>query len=352
MTMKGYKMTDITTPAQNTLSWDTMLPAPVMLNLELTTRCPLRCPQCYCDLSRGKDLPRDRAIQVLREAAQIGVKTIMLSGGESMVYPYLFDLIEECSALGLYSCVALSGYGVDEDSLQKMINSGISEIFVSLNGSTEEVSIHTRDGHHLAINTLRLLSVSEFNNITVNWVAHKSNIHDFENMVKLCLSYKVKRLMVMAFKPDSSHSLPSVPDNEQFLELAGMIKRLRKEITELSIEVEPCYSPLCAYLGQRFLLNINMGIFKGCGAGLDGASLDVDGNFTPCRHLDYPERYDSLLQYWESSIVLREIRQVETAPEANCDKCKFERNCLSCIAMNVKLNGRIVKANNYCGLWE
>ena len=329
-----------------------MMPFPIMLNLELTTRCPLQCPQCYCDLTHGKDLSPERAIEVLKESAEIGVKTIMLSGGESMVYPYLFELITECSSLGLYSCVALSGFGVDKSSIQKLIDCGISEIFVSLNGSTEEVSKHSRDGYDLAINALKLLSVGEFNNITVNWVAHKSNIHDFENVVKLCLSHKVKRLMVMAFKPDSSHNLPSIPDNEQFLELAEMIKRLRKEITDLSIEVEPCYSPLCAYLGKKFLLNINMGISKGCGAGLDGACLDVDGNFNPCRHLDFPEKFDSLLEYWNNSSVLQHIRLVEKTPEANCDKCRFERNCLSCIAVNVKLNGRIVKANNYCGLWE
>ena len=329
-----------------------MLTIPTMLNLELTTRCPLRCPQCYCDLSRGKDLPLDRALHVLRESAQMGVKTIMLSGGESMVYPHIYELISECKSLGLYSCIALSGYGIDENSLKKMIDCGISEIFVSLNGSTEDVSKHTRDGHHLAINTLKLLSESDFTNYTVNWVAHKSNIHDFENVVQLCISYKVKRLMVMAFKPDSSHSLPSLPDSEQFLLLACMIKRMQKEITELKIEVEPCYSPLCAFLGQKFLLNINMGISKGCGAGLDGASLDVDGNFTPCRHLDFPEKFDSLLDYWYSSKILHHIRQVEDSPEANCDKCKYERHCLSCLAVNVKLNGRTVKANNYCNLWE
>ena len=326
--------------------------APVLLNLELTTRCPLNCPQCYCDLHRGKDLPLDRATEVLRQAAQLGTSNINLSGGETMVYPHLYELLAQCSSLGLCAAVALSGWGVDESSLQKLIGSGVTEIYISLNGSTEEVSRITRDGHHLAIRALELLKESGFKSTAVNWVAHRSNIHDFENVAALCSRLGVKRLVVMAFKPDSTHSLASAPADGQTLELAGKIKQLQKQFPELSIDTESCYSPLRALLGQKFFGNLNVGISKGCGAGRDGASLDVDGSFTPCRHLDYPESFDSLRDYWYASGTLQELRAVEAAPEAPCAGCKYGPYCLSCLAVNAKLHGAVVKANKYCDLWH
>ena len=44
--------------------------APVLMNLELTNRCPLHCPQCYCELNTGKDLDLEQALYWLDEAAK------------------------------------------------------------------------------------------------------------------------------------------------------------------------------------------------------------------------------------------------------------------------------------------
>ena len=326
--------------------------APLMLNLELTTRCPLNCPQCYCDLEGGKDLAVDRAIEVLGQAAALGTKQINLSGGETMVYPHLHELLAECKRLGLVSAVALSGYGIDKESLKKLIDSGVDEIYVSLNGSSEAVSRKSRDGHVLAIRALELLAASGFKNTAINWVAQRSNIADFPQLAALGKDLGIKALVVMAYKPDSSYQMEAAPDGGQTRLLVEDIKRLRQELAPMIIEVESCYSPLRALLGQKFFLNINTGMAKGCGAGRDGASLDVDGHFTPCRHLDFAEAYHDLKDYWYDSPILEQLRCVEAAPESPCTVCKYDPYCLSCLAVNVKMNGRIAKGNAYCNLWE
>ena len=294
----------------------------------------------------------DRAREVLRQAAALGTQQINLSGGETMVYPHLHELLKECAALGLISAVALSGHGINKDSLNELIDSGVGEIYVSLNGSTEAISKKSRDGHGLAMNALELLSESSFKQTAVNWVAQRSNIEDFSNVAALCRRLGVKMLVVMAFKPDSAHSMEAAPSGEQIRKLAQEIKRLREEEAGLIIEVESCFSPLRALLGQRFFLNLNTGFGMGCGAGRDGASLDVDGNFTPCRHLDFPESYVNLDDYWRDSPILEQLRHVEAAPAKPCAACKYDRHCLSCMAVNVKMNGRIAKGNAYCMLWD
>jgi hypothetical protein len=71
--------------AKNFRAFDT----PLLMNLELTTRCPFRCPQCYCSLEGGKDLAYDKALYWIREAAKNKMQTVNLSGGETLVYPHL-----------------------------------------------------------------------------------------------------------------------------------------------------------------------------------------------------------------------------------------------------------------------
>ena len=85
---------------------------PFTMNMELTTRCPLMCPFCYCTLNNGKDLPLEKAIFWLREAKKSGIVMVSLSGGETLCYPHLEEVIKEGSRLGLEINVALSGYNL------------------------------------------------------------------------------------------------------------------------------------------------------------------------------------------------------------------------------------------------
>ena len=106
LTVKAYLRQGSCVMHQEFRAYDT----PLLMNLELTTRCPLRCPQCYCDLNKGKDLDIEQAMYWLEEAAGCQIQTINLSGGETMVYPHLTALIEKCHALGMESNIAVSGY--------------------------------------------------------------------------------------------------------------------------------------------------------------------------------------------------------------------------------------------------
>ena len=49
---------------------------PLQMNLELTTKCPLHCPQCYVSLNTGKELPLETALSALRDGAACGVRLV------------------------------------------------------------------------------------------------------------------------------------------------------------------------------------------------------------------------------------------------------------------------------------
>lgn len=320
---------------------------PVQMNLELTTRCPLHCPQCYVSLNTGKELPLDTALYWLRQAAEYGVSQINLSGGETMCYPHLNELIRECRRLSLRSAVALSGAYVTEETLREMIDAGVNEIYVSLNGSTEEINARTRDGYALAVRTLELLQRLDFSERFVNWVMHSTNAEDLPGMLALCERYGVKGLIVLGFKPDSSHALRSFPTAAQMREAAKTIRSYSGSVT---VDVEPCFSQLRALVHSGFLMNSNIGVQRGCGAGRDGVSVSVDGQLTPCRHLETAETVSTLAEYWENSPFLRRLREVEDHRDAPCKGCTYERNCLPCMAVGTKLHGELNYGMKECPL--
>ena len=319
------------------------------MNLELTTKCPLHCPQCYVSLNNGREMPLETALYWIRDAAETGITDVNLSGGETLCYPHLSELIRECASLGLESNIALSGAYVTEEKIRGFIDDGVSNIFVSLNGSTKEINEKTRDGYELAIRTLALLQKIGFPNTMINWVMHGYNADDFPGMLALAERYGVKCLIVLAFKPDSAHALASYPTGEQIRTVAKQIKAYKGPV---KVGAETCFSQLLTLSARTFFGSMNYGVFRGCGAGRDGISVTVEGKLTPCRHLEVEEEFEHISDYWTQSPFLNKLRAVEDHRQEPCRGCRWEANCLPCMAVGMKLHGDLTYGMEECPVAE
>lgn len=313
---------------------------PFSFNMEVTTRCKLRCPQCYCYLDDGKHMNPNVAKKYIYEASKLGISHVNISGGETLEYPYLLDILLCCKENSITSNIAISGWNFNEEILQKLIDSGVGNIFVSLNGSTEEINSKTRDGYNLAINALSILNKSGFKNYLVNWVAHDNNIDDFPNLIKLLKKYNVRKICVLSLKPDSQYKMDTIPSLEKFEKLGNFIKSYKDK--DLKILIEACYP------GLLFYVNGNDTVEVYCMAGRTNFSISVDGKLTPCRHIEYKESFESINDYWLNSKFLEKIRNSCLDIREPCLNCKYNDKCIPCAAINYKMEGDFFKGNKYC----
>lgn len=321
---------------------------PRAMNLELTTCCPLHCPQCYCTLNGGKHLDYHIAVKRLQEAAEAGVVSVNLSGGETTCYPRLVDLVREARNVGISPNIATSGYHFTQELFDSLCEAGIEGIYISLNGSQKEINELSRDGYQLAIDALKLLDMNHYQKSFINWVMHSNNADDFDNVVCIAEKYHINHLVILSFKPDSHHQLDSFPSSKQIVQIAEFIKNYRGHV---KIMIETCFSQLLAVCFETKLLgNLNVGLKKGCGAGRWMLNIDVDGRFSPCRHLDYYEQWDSLQDYWSKSSVLDTIRSIEEKIHKPCCNCYYQTNCRHCLAINSKLHGELYLGFENCTL--
>ena len=319
---------------------------PKTMNIELTTNCPLHCPQCYCSLTGGKNIDLQTAIYWIKEGGKLGVTDIMLSGGETMCYPHLYEVIKAAKEYCGIANVALSGFGFTQEVYNKMIDAGVGGIFISLNGSTKEINALTRDGYELAISALELLQKNKYPNTTINWVMHSNNADDFENVVTIAEKYGAANLVVMGVKPDSQKSLSTIPSLKQ-MQAVKQVIRSHKGNTQIFIE--SCYSPMLALTCDTKLFgNFNVGKNKGCGAGRTAFSVSVDGLLSPCRHLEYYEKFNTAAEYWENSEILKHLRLMDKEPAEPCSSCRLLNYCRPCAAINSKLENKLYRGNSYC----
>lgn len=321
---------------------------PLGVNIELTTRCPLRCPQCYCTLENGRDMPLSLVKKYLIELGQLGVEHVELSGGETLCYPHLNEAIRIAGENGLYTSISTSGWNFTKETLSDLVASGIGNIHISINAPTEAENRKTRAGFQEAVRALGVLADNCFENTIINWVMHRDSVKFLPNMIRLAEKYKVSAILIIEPRPNAAGILHTYPAYEDMLYVADMCRHNKSNV---ELVIQHCFSPLLALKSRNALWrNTNIGPYKGCTAGQSSFCIDVDGQFIPCRHLPIPEHFDSCKDYWEQSAILKELRIIDKNPEEPCAACGMYPYCRHCIADNFQYTGRFFVGNKTCVL--
>jgi PqqA peptide cyclase len=116
---------------------------PIAMLAELTHRCPLSCPYCSnpLELARAEtELGTEDWVRVFREAADLGVLQLHLSGGEPASRRDLTELVRAARAAGLYTNLITSGIGLSEARLRELDAAGLDHIQLSLQGTDAEMA--------------------------------------------------------------------------------------------------------------------------------------------------------------------------------------------------------------------
>ena len=112
------------------------------LSLELTRRCNLQCIHCYAESGEkpnAEDLGLEDWRQPVRDAAELGCRRVMFTGGEPLlVKDLLCELIEYASDTGMHITVATNATLITDEMSKVFYRFGV-RVAVSLYGPNAEV---------------------------------------------------------------------------------------------------------------------------------------------------------------------------------------------------------------------
>jgi Fe-coproporphyrin III synthase len=103
----------------------------------ITRTCNLKCVHCYNDSGVGKpsnEVTTAKAKEVLDDLAQFGAPSVLFSGGEPLMRPDLFELIEYAVGQGLRAVISTNGTLIEPDKAQLIKDLGVSYVGISLDG--------------------------------------------------------------------------------------------------------------------------------------------------------------------------------------------------------------------------
>lgn len=103
----------------------------------ITRACNLKCVHCYNDSGPGKpsnEVSTDKAKEVIDDLARFDCPSVLFSGGEPLMRPDLFELIEYAVGKGLRTVISTNGTLISEQTAAKIKERGVSYVGISLDG--------------------------------------------------------------------------------------------------------------------------------------------------------------------------------------------------------------------------
>ncbi|HEX8165595.1 MAG TPA: pyrroloquinoline quinone biosynthesis protein PqqE [Beijerinckiaceae bacterium] len=177
------------------------LAPPLGLLAELTHRCPLACPYCSnpIDLERrSAELDTATWLRVFREAAELGVLQLHLSGGEPAARADLVELTRGAVEAGLYTNLITSGIGLDARRLGALAEAGLDHVQLSVQHVREDEAdrIAGCRGAHAKKRAFARELAGLGLPLTVNAVIHRHNIDAVEELVAEAVAWGARRIEV------------------------------------------------------------------------------------------------------------------------------------------------------------
>ena len=100
---------------------------PRLIFWEVTKGCNLRCIHCRAtatELSSPFDLPKTNALNVIMQVSQYALPILVLSGGEPLFRPDIFELARYATERGLRVALATNGTLVSKEVARQIVEAG------------------------------------------------------------------------------------------------------------------------------------------------------------------------------------------------------------------------------------
>ena len=111
-------------------------PGPVVI-WNLVRRCNLTCKHCY-SISADKDFPgelgTDEVFTVMDDLKHFRVPVLILSGGEPLLRPDIYDIAQRAKDMGFYVGLSSNGTLIKESNIDRIAAIGFDYVGVSLDG--------------------------------------------------------------------------------------------------------------------------------------------------------------------------------------------------------------------------
>ena len=334
---------------------------------ETTRRCNLKCVHCRSsselEVQGHPDFSFEQATRILDDISSYANPVMVLSGGEPLLRPDIFDIARYGTDKGLRMCLATNGTLVNESVCAKIKEADIKMVSLSLDGAKAETHDNFRNQAGAFDGTLKAIELFNRNDIPflVNSSFTLRNKDEIPEIFKLVNNLWATALYMFIIVPngrgeDVMYELIPVDVYDEILEWHYQMEKKEQEIL-MRPTCAPHYYRIVRQKakeeGEKFKrrnLKFSTGGSKGCLAGQLICLIDVDGEVLPCSY--FPKSAGNINQLpfkeiWENSELFLSLRDFKSYKD-NCGRCEYVNVCGGCRARAYAISGDYLAQEPFC----
>jgi heme b synthase len=328
---------------------------------ETTAGCNLECIHCRrLDVSRQlmqNDLTFDDSVRFIESLASFAKPILVLSGGEPLFRPDIYDIARRAREGGLIVALATNGTLITGEVAQKIVEAGIRRVAISIDGADETThdQFRRQPGSLAAavrgFKNLKRLGMS----MQINCTITRHNVHQIDLLYDKALELGADALHLFMLVPvgcgvqiAESNMLP--PEEYERV-LNWMYDKSKLRQLHLKATCAPHYFRVMRQRAAKEHIRIEAthshgkpdgpahrpdmaAMTKGCLAGSSICFVSHTGEVFPCGYLPVSAgnvKKQPMREIWENAPVFQQLRNVDLL-EGKCGLCEFKKICMGCRA--------------------
>lgn len=331
---------------------------------EVTRQCNLSCLHCRASAEFGpyeNELTTAEGFRILGEIRELGQPVIILTGGEPLLRPDIFDLSRYGHELGLRMVMAVNGTLLDTATARKLKEAGIQRISISLDGATAESHDHFRQVAGAFAGVVSGVAAAREAGLEfqINTTITRHNLRELTQIQDQVRRFGAAAHHIFMLVPTGrgrSLAGETISADEYEETLTGLIKRKGESAIPIKATCAPHYYRILREVAREEGLEITMkthgldAVTRGCLGGTGFCFISHRGSVQPCGYLEIEAgnlRRDSFQTVWETSPVFLALRD-KSRYEGKCGRCEYFRVCGGCRARAYEATGNYLAEEPLC----
>ena len=338
---------------------------PRLIFWELTKQCNLRCRHCRAEadahLFEG-EMDYEQITGVIDDIVSHYKPILILTGGEPLYRPDIYDISAYASRAGLRVALASNGTLVDAQAARRIKEAGIMRVSISIDGKDAETHDEFRGipgSFDRAVEGAMFLKEAgvEFQ---FNCTISKRNVDEIEDILVLSEKLGAAALHIFMLVPVGCGveiAETEMISKEKYEEVLNWFyHRTKKTAMEFKATCAPHYYRIIRQRAReegRTLSFENDGMAamtRGCLAGTGVCFISNQGDVQPCGYLPLKAgnvREQSFKDIWDSSELFLSLRDFN-ALKGKCGDCEYRVFCGGCRARAFYETGDYLDEEPFC----
>jgi len=331
---------------------------------EITRNCNLSCVHCRAAATNGPyegELDTAACLRLLDQIAEVGPAIVILTGGEPLLRPDIFEVATYGTSKGLKMVMAPNGTLITKENAEKMAASGIRRISISLDGATREkhdLFRGVKGAFDAALSGIANAKAAGIE-FQINTTITQTNLDEIPRIQDLAIKLGAVAHHIFLLVPTGrgKYIADKAINAEEYEETLNWFYDQRENTPlQLKATCAPHYYRILRQRAKKDGKTVSFqthgldAVTRGCLGGTGFCFISHTGIVQPCGFLQLncgDITQTSFSTIWNSSEVFLSLRNYDNL-KGKCGKCGYRKVCGGCRARAFEATGDYLAEEPLC----